>query len=145
MHLAKINIETCHLMKNYRFFALKYFIECLANLSERLMWVFLIKICPVWLLLSYVHGSDVMQHVSFLLQPMSTFICKESNIISLRQNQKIRFSPWKKINIIEIFNIITEMWQHERSFKVLYLFYAIQSMTLQISKNFIKKNVYVYF
>lgn len=145
MHLAKINIETCHLMKNYRFFALKYFIECLANLSERLMWVFLIKICPVWLLSAYVHGSGVMQHVSFLLQPMSTFICKESNIISLRQNQKIRFSPWKKINIIKFFNIITEMWQHERSFKVLYLFYAIQSMTLQISKNFIKKNVYVYF
>lgn len=140
MHLAKINIETCHLMKNYRFFALKYFIECLANLSERLMWVFLIKICPVWLLLSYVHGSGVMQHVSFLLQPMSTFICKESNIISLRQNQKIRFSPWKKLNII-----ITEMWQQERASKVLYLFYTIQSMTLQINKNFKKKNVWVHF
>lgn len=95
---------------------------------------------PVWLLSSYVHGSGVMQHVSFLLQPMSTFICKESNIISLRQNQKIRFSPWKKLNII-----ITEMWQQERASKVLYLFYTIQSMTLQINKNFKKKNVWVHF
>lgn len=97
-------------------------------------------VCPVWLLSSYVHGSGVMQHVSFLLQPMSTFICKESNIISLRQNQKIRFSPWKKLNII-----ITEMWQQERASKVLYLFYTIQSMTLQINKNFKKKNVWVHF
>lgn len=97
-------------------------------------------VCPVWLLSAYVHGSGVMQHVSFLLQPMSTFICKESNIISLRQNQKIRFSPWKKLNII-----ITEMWQQERASKVLYLFYTIQSMTLQINKNFKKKNVCVHF
>lgn len=126
-------------MKNYRFFAHKYFFEFLANLSERLMWVFLIKNCPVWLLSSYVHGSGVMQHVSFLLQPMSTFICKESNIISLRQNQKVCFSPWKKINIIEILNIITEKRQHERALKVLYLFYTIQYMTLQIDNNFIKK------
>lgn len=98
-----------------------------------------------WLLSSYVHGSDVMQHVSFLFQLMSTFKSKNSNIISLRQNQKIRFSPWKKLNIIEILNIITEMWQHERASKVLYLFYTIQSTTLQINKNFKKKNVCVHF
>lgn len=112
--------------------------------SQILFWIFSklewkAHVCPVWLLSSYVHGSGVMQHVSFLLQPMSTFICKESNIISLRQNQKVRFSPWKKINIIEILNIITEKRQHERALKVLYLFYTIQYMTLQIDNNFIKK------
>lgn len=38
-------------------------------------------------------------------------------------------------------NIITEKRQHERALKVLYLFYTIQYMTLQIDKNFIKKRL----
>lgn len=99
-----------------------------------------------WLLSSYVHGSDVMQHVSFLLQPMSTFIFKESNIILLKQNQKIRFSPWKKLNIIEILNIITEMWQHERASKVLYFYILYNTINdFTDKKKFKKKNVCVHF
>lgn len=37
------------------------------------------------------------------------------------------------------------MWQQERAWKALYLFYTIQSMTLQINKNFIKKNVHFWY